>query len=154
MRLIGRHAQEVAERIVEAFKQPDRLPAALAPMFIHRKDDVPCRRWSWHNQLIAALSGTTDARGIRQWNEAGRKVKKGTSAIWILAPCLKTVEEEDEDRQRIERRILYAFRSVPVFAFEDTEGDPLPKFDDHYETWVKELPLLGVAKVWDITVGT
>ena len=38
--------------------------------------------WS---QLVAALSGTVDARGIKQWNTVGRKVKKGSHALWILA---------------------------------------------------------------------
>ena len=79
MKMYG-HASEIAQRIVEAFKQPERLPVALAPIFIHRKDDVPCRKWSWHNQLIAALCGTTDARGFRQWDEVKRKVKKGITS--------------------------------------------------------------------------
>ncbi len=152
MKLYGRRTKEVAERIIEAFEQPQRLPKALAPIFIHRKDDVPCRKWSWHNQLIVALSATVDARGIKQWNKAGRKVKKGCHAIWILAPCIKKVKEED-DKDR-ERQIVYGFRSVPVFAAEDTEGDPLPEGDDRYDSWVKELPLTEVAEAWDINVGT
>jgi len=146
MRLIGTHTQEVAERIVEAFRRPETLPQALAPIFIHRKDDVPCRKWSWHNQLVTALCGTTDARGFRQWEEVGRKVKKGCHAVWILAPCVKTVREEKDNGEQAERRVLYGFRSVPVFAVEDTEGEPLPESDDRYSSWVQELPLLEVAK--------
>jgi len=153
MKLYGR-ATEVAQRIVEAFQHPEALPQALAPMFIHRKDDVPCRKWSWHNQLLTALSGTTDARGIRQWNQTGRKVKPGTRAIWILAPCIKKVVEKDDSSKEQERQILYGFRSVPVFAVEDTEGDPLPESDDTYDLWVRELPLIEVAQTWGITVGT
>jgi len=154
MKLYGKRTKGVAERIIEAFKQPERLPKALAPIFIHRKDDVPCRKWSWHNQLIVALSATIDARGIKQWNRAGRRVKKGSSAIWILAPCVKKVTEEGDSGEEKERQIIYGFRSVPVFAAEDTEGDVLPKGDDRYDSWVKELPLTEVAEAWGINVGT
>lgn len=153
MKLYGEHTRQVAERIVDAFRNPAKLPGALAPVFIRRRDDVPCRKWSWHNQLVAALSGTQDARGIRQWNSAGRKVKKGSNALWILAPCIKKVKEEKDGEEK-ERQILYGFRSVPVFAVEDTEGEPLPEGDGQYDTWVEELPLMEVAQEWGIQVGT
>lgn len=154
MRFYGQHSQDVANRILDAFKQPDCLPAALAPIFIQRNDDIPCRKWSWHNQLLVALCATNDARGIRQWNKLGRKVKKGSSAIYILAPCIKKVAEESDNGHESERQILYGFRSVPVFAVEDTEGDPLPEVDDTYDDWVEQLPLLDVARDWGIQVDT
>jgi len=94
MKLYGNRSREVAQRIVEAFKHPEQLPEALAPIFIHRRDEVPCRKWSWHNQLLVALSGTADARGIKQWNKVGRKAKKGSNAVWILAPRIKKVTKE------------------------------------------------------------
>ena len=153
MKMYG-HASEIVQRIVEAFKEPERLPVALAPIFIHRKDDVPCRRWSWQNQLVAALSGTTDARGFRQWGEVKRKVKKGSKAIWILTPCIKHLHGNKDSGEDVERKVLYGFRSVAVFAFEDTEGEALPQSDDRYDTWMQQLPLLEVARSWDITVGT
>ena len=154
MRTFGKHTEEVAQRIVDAFRHPETLPAALAPIFIHRDDDAPCRKWSWHNQLLVALCGTVDARGIKQWNKAGRKVKKGSGAIWILAPCVKKVIEEADDGTERERQIVYGFRSVPVFAVEDTEGDALPEGEDKYDSWVRELPLAEVAEAWGINVGT
>ena len=153
MRMFGR-AEEVGQRIVKAFQEPDKLPAALAPIFIHREDDVPCRRWSFHNQLLVALCGTVDARGIRQWNLAGRKVKKGSSAIWILAPCVKKITEKNDHGEEKDRQVIYGFRSVPVFAVEDTEGEPLPDKDDKYDSWARELPLMEVAESWGINVGT
>ena len=99
----------------------------MAPIFIHRNDEnVPCRRWSWHNQLLTVLSGTSDARGMKQWNNVRRKVKRGSKAIWILAPCLKTITEKDDNGQDRKRNILYGFKGTPVFAVEDTEGKTLP----------------------------
>jgi len=140
--------------VIAAFEQPESLPKALAPMFIKRKDDVPCRRWSWHNQFIVALSGTTDARGIRQWNAAGRRIKEGSRAVWILAPLTKTIREQDDDGTEITRCILYWFKSVPVFRVEDTEGKPLPETDDEYDRWIRRLPLIEVAEAWQVNVGT
>ncbi|MFH1110706.1 MAG: ArdC family protein [Planctomycetota bacterium] len=69
--------------IVERFERGD-LPTALAPVFIRRKADVPCRKWSWRNQLLTALAGFDDARTYLQWKEAGRHVKAGEHAFYIL----------------------------------------------------------------------
>ena len=154
MKLIGTHTQEVAGRIVEAFQHPETLPQALAPLFIHRKDEVPCRKWSWHNQLITLLSGTADARGFKQWMDMKRNVKKGSHALWILAPCLKTIQQEGDEEEEKRPNVLIGFRSIPVFAVEDTEGEPLPENDDAYDDWLQTLPLLDVAQTWDIQVGT
>jgi len=74
------------------------LPKALAPVFIRRKDGVTCRAWSWGNQLLCVLNGTSDARGICQWNDAGRKVIKGSKAFDILVPLTKTVTAIDPDK--------------------------------------------------------
>jgi len=154
MRYYGSHTQEIAQKVIWAFEQPECLPKALAPILIRRKDDVPCRRWSWHNQLLVALSGTTDARGIRQWRSAGRSIKKGSHAVWILAPMTKTITEESDDGSAITRHILYGFKSIPVFRVEDTEGEPLPENDDKYDTWIQQLPFMEVAQAWNINVGT
>ena len=50
-------AETAAKAILDAFQNPSELPKALAPMFIKRKDNVPCQAWSWSNQLISALRG-------------------------------------------------------------------------------------------------
>jgi len=57
-----RKAESAATRILEAFKTGN-LPRALAPVFVNRKDNVPCRSWSWSNQLLTALSGYSAGRG-------------------------------------------------------------------------------------------
>ncbi len=153
MKMYG-HAAQIAEKIIDAFRKgPENLPKALAPVFIRRNDDVPCRKWSWHNQLLVALSGTTDARGMRQWSAAERKVKKGCRAIWILAPCIKAIREKDDKGEESKRNILYGFKGIPVFAVEDTEGKPLPG-NERYDEWVRNLPLLEVAESWGVRVRT
>lgn len=152
MKYFGR-AEEIAQKIVDAFKEPGKLPKALAPIFIKRNDDIPCRKWSWHNQLLVALSGTSDARGMKQWNQIGRKIKRGCKAIWIMGPCVKNVTEENESGEESKKSILYGFRGIPVFGVEDTEGEPLPGKEQH-DAWVRNLPLVEVAENWGIHVDT
>ena len=145
-------AEAAAKRILEAFQAGD-LPKALAPIFIHRKDNVPCRAWSWSNQLLAALFGQGDARGYRQWQEVGRFVKKGEKAFSILVPMLGTVKETDrETGQDVERKRLYGFKSAPVFGVQQTEGEPVLPADPDVRAWLESLPLLEVAKGWGLCV--
>jgi hypothetical protein len=51
-----RKAESAAQKILAAF-QTGNLPKALAPMFVRRRDDVPCRSWSWSNQCGASIRG-------------------------------------------------------------------------------------------------
>lgn len=102
MKFYGR-AEQSATQIVKAF-EAGSLPAAIAPMFVKRRDNVPMREWSWHNQLLCILAGCVDARGFRQWEEAGRHVKKGEHArTAILVPCLKSETVKDANGQDAEQ---------------------------------------------------
>jgi len=147
-----RKAESAATEILEAF-QTGNLPQALAPIFIRRKDNVPCRAWSWSNQLLAALNGTSDARGYRQWQEVGRQVMKGEKSFPILVPIVrKRTAENRETGQEEETTYLAGFTSAPVFGIEQTEGDPLPAPDPEVTTWLDSLPLLEVAQEWGLSV--
>jgi hypothetical protein len=150
MQFIGK-AQDVADKIIAAF-QSGNLPKALAPIFIRRKDGVPCRNWSWGNQLLCVIYGTSDARGIRQCNEVGRWVKKGSKAFDILVPLMKPATVIDEDTKQEKRvEVLVGFKSVPVFALECTDGKELSK-DEEVLQWINALPLVEVARTWGLNV--
>ncbi len=151
MKFYGK-AEDAAKEIVEAFKNPNELPAPLATIFIKRKDGMPCRSWSWRNQLIALLHGHTDARGIRQWNEVGRFIKKGEHAFYILAPLVKKVEIKKAEGEDKERTVLYGFKGIPVFGFSQTEGKPVTVKDVSSERWAETLPLIEVAREWGVRV--
>jgi antirestriction protein ArdC len=80
------------------------------------------------------LAGTEDARGFKQWQEAGRRVKKGAKAFYILGPVSgkKKIKERvidpetgEEKEVESERVFIKGFRCIPVFRYEDTEGEPL-----------------------------
>ena len=53
---------------------------------------------------------------------------KGQHAIWILCPIFAKVEDiaEQPDAEKAERRPVN-FKAVPVFAYEQTSGEPLPE---------------------------
>jgi hypothetical protein len=147
-----RKAESAASRILEAF-QAGNVPKALAPVFVRRRDNVPCRAWSWNNQLLVALAGHADARGYRQWQEVGRHVKKGEKALHILCPCVGKKTETDPNTGR-EREVpfVYGFTSAPVFGLAQTEGDPLPPADPEVTAWLESLPLRDVAESWGLSV--
>lgn len=147
-----RKAESAATEILEAF-QSGNLPQALAPVFIHRKDNVPCRAWSWSNQLLAAVNGTSDARGYRQWQAVGRQVRKGEKSFAILVPIIKKrTTENPETGEKEEASYIAGFTSAPVFGIEQTEGDPLPPPDAEVTAWLDRLPLLEVAREWGLSV--
>jgi len=150
-------SQEVAEGIIAMFESGN-LPSALAPIFIHRHDALPCRKWSFQNQLLTAISGTNDARGFDQWKQAGRKVRKGARAFYILGPCLVSVSKENTDGEKIDGKALIGFRSIPVFRLEDTDLDDAElwarcgQVDQAAEKYLDQLPLRQVAAAWGISL--
>jgi len=147
-------AQEIANDILDAFKN-GTIPKALAHVFIRRGEDCPSAKWSWNNRLLVALRGHVDARGYRQWQKVGRQVKKGEKAIYIFGPNQITTIEERETADGVEQieehRILYF--PIPVFGYEQTEGDPLPGEEDA-ATFIETLPLIEVARSWGLDVMT
>lgn len=143
------HAEEVANKILDSFRN-GTLPAALAQVFIKRDDESPCRKWSYCNQLIVALMGHHDARGFRQWQAVNRSVKKGEKAFYILAPVTITKHDDKLDK---DNKVLIGFRSVPVFGYDQTEGEDLPGKEEE-KVFVDALPFVEVAKTWGLTVAT
>ena len=59
--------------------------------------DVPMTKWSALNRFSYYLSGTEDAKGYRRWQEVGRYVARGSSAIHIFAPLVIDMESMVED---------------------------------------------------------
>ncbi len=110
--------------------------------------DVPSSSWSFRNRILMAIAGTSDARGFKQWKTAGRNVKKGSRAFYILAPMTKKVGEDENGESAFR---LIGFKEIPVFRFEDTEGDDLetPNLPE-----LPELPFSDVANRYGLEVRT
>jgi hypothetical protein len=142
-------AEGVAQAILRAFEDANNLPKPLAQIFIHRRDASHFSKWSWGNQLLVILRGFTDARGFQQWHDVGRWVKKGEKAFYILGPVKKTITDKETGE---EKSIVVGFKGIPVFGYEQTDGEPLPIGDPEIETWLDSLPLVDVAKKWGLSV--
>jgi antirestriction protein ArdC len=107
--------------------------------------------WSLPNQLLCILAGTVDARGYRQWEEAGRHVVRGSRAIRILAPRTRKITETDKQTdEKRERVAVVGFLGIPVFRFEDTDGESLEVAD--YRPAVLP-PLADVAERLGVSVA-
>ncbi len=142
-----------ARSIVARFERGN-LPEALAPIFINRTDDIPCRRWSWSNQILTAIAGYDDARGYRAWQEVGRQVKKGEHAFYILEPVTRSFTETDKttgEEQKVTR--CCGFKGGARFGYEQTEGDELPERAAERQ-FIDELPLVEVARSWGLRLQT
>lgn len=139
--------QDVVPMLLDMFAHED-FPAQLALTIIKRENAIPSDSWSITNRLIMHVIGeTNDARTYKQWQAAGRQVKKGEKAFGIIAPVTKKFRNEETDKDEV--RII-GFRSLPVFAIEATEGEPLPEYDC---TPTKVPPFFDAAEALGIKVS-
>jgi len=139
----------ITSKLLTMFEQ-GTFPPATARTVIARiaGDEKPCSSWSILNQLIVLMSGTDDARGYRQWQEANRYVTKGAKAVYILVPLTRKttviVNDTNTGESREEaRNIIRGFKPTPVFRYEDTNGEPLPDYSYNPPTLP---PLYNVAR--------
>lgn len=143
--MITQKAHDVLLKLEELFQNPEQLTDTMAKTYIHG-EGRPIDRWSWSNRILCWLNGTDDARTFKQWSKVGRSIKRGSKAFYILAPNTrkKVFEEDGEEKEEI---VVTGFRGLPVFAYEQTEGDPLPTYEPS-----KAPPLLDVAEEWGIEI--
>jgi len=142
----NQHVQDAINKVVETLKTGDIENIAYA-VFKTQKG-YPSDSWSFLNRLIMLCSGTQDARGFRQWNQAGRRLKKGTKAIYITVPgTIKTRTTDDKGEVEEDKKLIYMAK--PVYKFEDTTGTP--REEDEFKT---EIPanLAQVAESIDLEV--
>lgn len=120
--------KQAMETLLKMFDEGN-LPKVAHAVF--KGNAIPSDKWSFLNRVLMYLNNTEDARGFNQWKQAGRNIKKGSKAFYILAPMFKKVTEdktlESGEFVRQEKQILTGFRGIPVFRFEDTEGAPIIK---------------------------
>lgn len=138
-------AQASINKVIEKFQTGD-LSAITKIARIQLAKDAPVSKWSLSNKVLAFLqSDELDCRGYKQWQNAGRTVKKGSKAVYILRPKLAKVNQENEEENK---NICIGFAPIPVFAASCTDGDEnLPTYEP-----VKYPSLLEVAKKFGIAV--
>jgi IrrE N-terminal-like domain len=97
--------------------------------------------------------GATRVTGFQTWRRLGRTVRRGESALWILAPVTRRVVSDDDPEQST--HVVTAFRPVPVFDVSQTTGDDLLEIctrlsgDDPLGAYAR---LVQVASGLDFTV--
>lgn len=122
------------ERAITLAQTEGTVAGMVRPNLIKRATPVPFDRWSWSNRMLAFLqSGSTDCRGFRQWEAAGRKVKKGASAIYILRPVTIRKRPKDGAEDEDAGRMLIGFQGQAVFPIDATEGPPPPEYEGGFE---------------------
>lgn len=142
----SKKARVCLQQIVELFKT-GQVPRALAVTTIPPQADIPSAKWSWSNRLLQFLADTSDARGYRQWEQAGRQVTQGVKAFHILGPKTRKLTETNDDGGETEKIVVTGFHAIPVFRVEDTDGEPLS-----YEP-AKPPPLADVAGQFGLSVS-
>ena len=123
---------EAVQNLMEMFRNQN-FPEQVAFTIIKRRNTdsaaKPSDRWSLGNLLIMAFIGkTADARTYKQWQAVNRYVKRGSKAFNIFAPMTRKVKSSDT-KNADDSYILIGFKPLPVFRYEDTEGEPLQKAD-------------------------
>jgi hypothetical protein len=136
-------AQETVNALLARFQSGDIAPIVnVATIHLtpeEQRQAIPSMKWSFRNQVIALFqTGTEDCRGFMQWQEAGRSVKKGSHAAYILGPIV--IKKKDEETGK-EQTALVGFKSIPVFSVNDTDGAELPE----YKAPERPLPPLAEA---------
>ena len=139
-------ASNELEKIIRLFSKT-QLPDLCAKALINAPER-PSSKWSFGNQILTLLSGTSDARGYRQWLDAGRHGRQGSKAFYILGPVFIKKRLDDTDPDGDEVDILVGFKAIPVFRYEDTEGAELPTYKPRDPP-----PLLDVAEKFGMRVN-
>lgn len=121
-------AKESLQKVVAQFEAGDLSPIVKIVMIPRLPEDaMPSVKWSLPNRVMAYMQcGQLDARGFRQWEHVGRKVRKGGRGIFILGPSTAKTKDKKTGEERL---AVVGFHTVPVFPLSETEGDALPAVD-------------------------
>src|SRR5688500_11747837 len=107
-------AQGALERVIVRFQAGDLSPM-VAVERLSLDPQAPAAQWSFGNRVLAySQTGSVDCRGYRQWQAAGRQVRKGACAAYILRP--KTIRRERDEEEPV--TIVVGFAGVAVFPLE------------------------------------
>ena len=120
--------EQLDEQVEQAFSDLEsQLEAGYTEDFLKLLEFYSqFRSYSFGNMLLIMLQHPTAevCAGFRQWEKLGFQVRKGEQAIWLKAPRIKKVTNE-ETGEITEQ--LVGWLAVPVFAQDQlVESDALP----------------------------
>lgn len=141
---LSQKAQASINKVIEQFKTGD-VSAISRVVRIKLDESAPARKWSLSNKVIAFMQAQElDCRGFVQWQHVGRRVKKGSNAVYIFRPHTITKLNDNDEKETI----CIGFSTIPVFAASSTEGDEINSMYKPSEL----LPLTEVARKFGIQV--
>jgi hypothetical protein len=140
-------AQASLQKVIKQFESGDLSPIREV-VRIQLDTAAPASKWSLSNKVLAFIqAGELDCRGFRQWEQVGRRVKKGSAAIYILCPRMAKITKL-EDKETKDYLTCVGFATLPVFSASETDGyEALPSYEP-----VELPPLVEVAKKFGIVV--
>ena len=112
---------------VQEVMDSERFKAFLAaPDILHafRRDVLLQQPYSFHNRLVLALFGATAVAGFKTWMTLGYRVKKGSKGIPIYSPIIVNKQEQEEQEENGEERMLAGFSIRYVFDISQVEEIP------------------------------
>lgn len=117
-------AKELLASGVRALQTSDDWRALLTRVARSARRKYRVSRYSFANQILVEMQapGATMTAGFRQWQGAGRQVRKGEKSIMIRQPKPWARETEDGETER-----GMAFGVAAVFTYEQTDGEELPE---------------------------
>lgn len=138
------------ELMDEFILQPEKMEKIMRTYSTKRKE---FHQYSLGNiilanhQLYSRKGETIDLLApYKKWGKVNRYVRKGEKAIYILAPILKEIE--DDETGEVETKMW--FKRVPVFDLSQTDGE---KFEEDYTVNNSDLSFKDiVGKVKNIPV--
>jgi len=143
----------ILDNLAEKLTSEEEIEGFLRENIFLMPSTVPCMKWSMGNRFLVFINGTSDARGYKQWAKVGRHVKKGSKAMYILAPIVKQATKQVKNRETGEMEekevTLTWFKTVPVFRLEDTEGKELDY--QKRERELKEIVVLPTLPLYEVS---
>ena len=123
---------------------------AKIPLIKDPNDDRQCWKWTLRNRILMIRQGSQDARSFMEWRRLHRTIKKGSKAIYILAPIMVKIKKEDLEENETDEMRLIGFRCQPEFDVKSTEGDKIYDIPEYKPAKIP--PLTNVAKEWNIKI--
>lgn len=104
--------------------------------------------------ILAQMPDATLVASGKFWTSVNRYITSGPgSALRVFAPLFRRPTADEIAAGQPERKVLYAFKLVPVFDVSQTDGEPLPKRDVEPVTGDSHAEFLRPLEVFAHTLG-
>lgn len=155
-------AEQLFAQLVESLERGDSAPLTAYLSALQR-----FHRYSFSNimLILSQCPAATRVAGFHTWRSLNRYVRRGEKGIAILAPLVRRVRNDDDDKTKTTssfRHVIYGWRTVYVFDLSQTDGDPLPSYTmaetsgdvgPYYERLVKLVSSLGITLTFSDDLG-